>query len=175
MFDLTELPRRLLVVGGGPLGCELAQAFCRLGAETIIVQDLPLFPPKEERDAAQILSAAFARDGIEVRLNTKAVKVRTEGGEKRVDLVSDDYKSTVVVDRILAGVGRLPNVDGMDLESAGWPTIPRAASGSTTSCGRATRASTRPATPAWSTSTPTPPTPPRASSSRTRSSAATNG
>jgi pyruvate/2-oxoglutarate dehydrogenase complex dihydrolipoamide dehydrogenase (E3) component len=118
VFDLTELPRRLLVVGGGPLGCELAQAFCRLGAETIIVQDLPLFLPKEERDAAQILSAAFARDGIEVRLNTKAVKVRTDGGEKRVDLISDDYKSTVVVDRILAGVGRLPNVEGMDLESA---------------------------------------------------------
>src|SRR6185295_6100133 len=59
VFDLTELPRRLLVVGGGPLGCELAQAFCRLGAATIIVQDLPLFLPKEERDAAQILSAAF--------------------------------------------------------------------------------------------------------------------
>jgi pyruvate/2-oxoglutarate dehydrogenase complex dihydrolipoamide dehydrogenase (E3) component len=119
VFDLTELPRRLLVVGGGPLGCELAQAFCRLGAKTIIVQHLPLFLPKEERDAAQILSAAFARDGIEVRLNTRPVNVRTEDGQKRVDLISDDYQSTVVVDQILAGVGRLPNVDGMDLEAAG--------------------------------------------------------
>jgi pyruvate/2-oxoglutarate dehydrogenase complex dihydrolipoamide dehydrogenase (E3) component len=119
VFDLTELPRRLLVVGGGPLGCELAQAFCRLGAKTIIAQDLPLFLPREERDAAQILSAAFARDGIEVRLNTKAVNVRVEDGQKRVDLVSDDYRSTVVVDRLLAGVGRLPNVAGMDLEAAG--------------------------------------------------------
>jgi pyruvate/2-oxoglutarate dehydrogenase complex dihydrolipoamide dehydrogenase (E3) component len=118
VFDLTELPGRLLVVGGGPLGCELAQAFCRLGAKTIIVQDLPLFLPKEERDAARILSAAFASDGIEVRLNTTAVKVQSEDGQKRVDLVSDDYQSTILVDRILAGTGRLPNVEGMGLDAA---------------------------------------------------------
>jgi pyruvate/2-oxoglutarate dehydrogenase complex dihydrolipoamide dehydrogenase (E3) component len=119
VFDLTELPRRLLVIGGGPLGCELAQAFCRFGAKTIIVQSWPIFLPKEERDAAQLLSDAFARDGIEVRLNTKAVNVRVEGGQKLVDLVSDDYKSTVAVDAILTGTGRVPNVDDLNLEAAG--------------------------------------------------------
>ena len=119
VFDLTELPRRLLVIGGGPLGCELAQAFCRFGAQTIIAQDSPMFLPKEERDAAQILSDAFARDGIEVRLNSKVVKVRVEDGQKLADLVSDDYKSTVAVDAILIGAGRAPNVDGMNLEAAG--------------------------------------------------------
>src|SRR5712691_5383564 len=119
VFDLTELPRRLLVIGGGPLGCELAQAFCRFGAQTTIVQALPLFLPKEERDAAQLLSDGFTRDGIEVRLNTEAVKVRLQGGEKLVDLVSDDYKSTVAVDAILTGTGRLPNVERLDLEAAG--------------------------------------------------------
>jgi pyruvate/2-oxoglutarate dehydrogenase complex dihydrolipoamide dehydrogenase (E3) component len=119
VFDLTELPRRLLVIGGGPLGCELAQAFSRFGAKTIIAQDLPLFLPKEERDAAQILSSALARDGIEVRLNTTAVAVRVEHGQKLVDLVSDDYKSTVAVDAILTGTGRLPNVTGLNLEAAG--------------------------------------------------------
>src|SRR4030095_1660261 len=66
VFDLTELPRRLLVIGGGPLGCELAQAFCRFGAQTIIAQKNPMFLPEEERDAAQLLSDAFARDGMEV-------------------------------------------------------------------------------------------------------------
>ena len=119
IFDLTELPRRLLVIGGGPLGCELAQAFCRLGARTTIVQSLPLFLDNEERDAAQILADAFARDGIEVRLNTTAVAVRSENGEKHVDLVSDDYKNTVVVDAILTGIGRAPNVAGLNLEAAG--------------------------------------------------------
>jgi len=119
VFDLTELPRRVLVIGGGPLGCELAQVFCRFGAQTTIAQDMPLFLPKEERDAAQILSDAFARDGIEVRLNTAAVRVRMEGSQKLVDLVSDDYQSTVAVDAILTGTGRLPNVEALDLGAAG--------------------------------------------------------
>jgi len=118
-FDLTALPQRLLVIGGGPLGCEMAQAFNRFGVQTIIVQKRPLFLPREERDAAQILSDAFARDGIEVRLNTQVVKVSVEAGQKRVDLVSDDYRSTVVVDAILAGTGRAPNVGGLNLEAAG--------------------------------------------------------
>ena len=119
VFNLTELPPRLLVIGGGPLGCELAQAFSRLGARVTIVQDMPLFLDREERDAAQILSDAFARDGIEVRLNTQAVAVRVENGEKLVDLLSDDYHNTIAVDAILAGTGRVPNVEGLNLEAAG--------------------------------------------------------
>ncbi len=119
VFDLTELPPRLLVIGGGPLGCELAQAFERLGSKVTIVQDMPLFLQHEERDAAQMLSEAFGRDGIEVRLNTRATEVRVEGGERVVDLVSDDYHSTIRVDAILTGVGRRPNVEGLALEAAG--------------------------------------------------------
>ena len=119
VFDLTELPRRLLVIGGGPLGCEHAQAFCRLGAQTTIVQDKPLFLGQEERDAAQILSEAFARDGIEVRLNTTALAVRVVSGTKLVDLVSDDYRNTIGVDAILTGAGRRPNVEGLNLAAVG--------------------------------------------------------
>lgn len=118
-FDVTELPARLLVIGGGPIGCEQAQAMCRLGAQTTIVQNKPLFLEKEERDAAQILSTALARDGVEVRLNTTVADVRVEAGEKRVDLISDDYRNTITVDAILTGVGRLPNVERLNLESAG--------------------------------------------------------
>ncbi len=119
VFNLTELPRRLLVIGGGPLGCELAQAFSRLGAQVTIVQDKPLFLEREERDAAQMLSDAFARDGIEVRLNTRVTAVRVVSGEKQIDMVSDDYHSTIAVDVILTGVGRLPNVEGLNLAAAG--------------------------------------------------------
>jgi pyruvate/2-oxoglutarate dehydrogenase complex dihydrolipoamide dehydrogenase (E3) component len=119
VFDLTEAPKRLLVIGGGPLGCEMAQAFCRLGVRTIIAQDRPLFLPREERDAALILARSFARDGMELRLNARAVRVRVEGGEKLVDLLSDEYTSTVAVDAILTGTGRVPNVEGLNLEAAG--------------------------------------------------------
>jgi pyruvate/2-oxoglutarate dehydrogenase complex dihydrolipoamide dehydrogenase (E3) component len=119
IFDLERLPARLVVIGGGPLGCELAQAFRRMGSAVTIVQDRPLFLDNEERDAAQLLSDAFARDGVEVRLNTEAVRVRVADGRKLVDLRSDDYESTVVADEILTGMGRLPNVQGLQLEAAG--------------------------------------------------------
>ena len=82
VFNLTECPRRLLVIGGGPLGCELAQAFCRFGSHVIIAQDDPMFLPKEERDAAQILSNSLARDGVEIHLNTTVVAVRMEGARE---------------------------------------------------------------------------------------------
>jgi len=118
-FEVSEAPRRLLVIGGGPLGCEMAQAFCRFGVQTIIVQKQPLFLPREERDAAQILSDAFMRDGIEVRLNTTALAVRVASGTKLVDLVSDDYRNTIGVDAILTGAGRRPNVEGLNLAAVG--------------------------------------------------------
>jgi pyruvate/2-oxoglutarate dehydrogenase complex dihydrolipoamide dehydrogenase (E3) component len=119
VFDLNECPPRLLVLGGGPLGCELAQAFSRLGSQVTIVQKDPMFLGNEERDAAQILSDALARDGIEIHLNTDAVNVRREGNQKLVDLVSDDRRLTVIVDEILVGIGSAPNVEGMNLEAAG--------------------------------------------------------
>src|ERR1700691_126268 len=119
VFDLPECPPRLLVLGGGPLGCELAQAFCRLGSQVSIVQKDPMFLGNEERDAAQILSNALARDGIDIHLNTEAINVRTEGNQKLVDLVGDDGKSTATVDEILVGIGSAPNVEGMNLEAAG--------------------------------------------------------
>src|ERR1700723_3467425 len=119
VFDLSECPPRLLVLGGGPLGCELAQAFCRLGSQVSIVQNDPMFLGNEERDAAQILSDAMARDGIGIHLNTDTVRVRKEGNEKIADLVSDDYKFTIAADEILVGIGSTPNVSGMNLEAVG--------------------------------------------------------
>jgi pyruvate/2-oxoglutarate dehydrogenase complex dihydrolipoamide dehydrogenase (E3) component len=119
VFNLDECPPRLLVLGGGPLGCELAQAFCRLGSQVSIVQDDPMFLGNEERDAAQILSEALARDGIDIHLNSQAVNVHADGKGKIVDLVSDDYKFTLTVDEILVGIGSTPNVTDMNLEDAG--------------------------------------------------------
>jgi pyruvate/2-oxoglutarate dehydrogenase complex dihydrolipoamide dehydrogenase (E3) component len=119
VFDLKQCPPRLLVIGGGPLGCELAQAFCRLGSRVSIVQDEPLFLSQEERDAAQILSDALSRDGIDIHLNTQTVRVEMNGAEKVAVLVSDGNHTTVTADEILVGVGRAPNVQGLNLEAAG--------------------------------------------------------
>ena len=119
VFELTECPQRLLVMGGGPLGCEMAQAFCRFGAHVIIAQDEPMFLPREERDAAQILADCLARDGVEVHLNTAVVGVRIEGARKIVDLDSGGETFTVSVDQIASGIGRAPNVEGLALEAAG--------------------------------------------------------
>jgi pyruvate/2-oxoglutarate dehydrogenase complex dihydrolipoamide dehydrogenase (E3) component len=119
VFNLDEGPRRLLVLGGGPLGCELAQAFCRLGSQVHIEQDDPMFLGNEERDAAQILSEALARDGIDIHLNSQAVEVHADAKGKIVHLLSDDYKFTLTVDEILVGIGSTPNVTDMNLEDAG--------------------------------------------------------
>ena len=119
VFDLTVLPRRLLVIGGGPVGCELAQAFSRFGSRTVIAHDEPLFLPKEERDAAQMVSEALARDGVEIHLNTTVVNVRVEGGRKRVETLNDGNVATIAADQILTGIGRVPAVAGLNLEAAG--------------------------------------------------------
>jgi pyruvate/2-oxoglutarate dehydrogenase complex dihydrolipoamide dehydrogenase (E3) component len=119
IFEMTALPKRLAVIGGGPLGCELAQAFCRLGSQVIIVQNDPKFLPREERDAAEILSRSMARDGVEIRLNTTVVGARREGDATILETVNDDVKRDVHADEVLLSVGRAPNVEDLCLEAAG--------------------------------------------------------
>lgn len=119
VFDLATLPESLLVIGGGPVGCELAQAFSRFGARTIIVHAEPLFLPMEERDAAQLLTQALAHDGVEIHLNTRVVNVRANGTKKIVETVNDGNVATIEVDEILTGIGRLPAILGLNLEAAG--------------------------------------------------------
>jgi pyruvate/2-oxoglutarate dehydrogenase complex dihydrolipoamide dehydrogenase (E3) component len=119
IFELSELPGRLGVIGGGALGCELAQAFCRLGSRVTIVQNDPKFLPNEERDAADLLSRSMSRDGVETRLNTKVVGVRMQGGTRFLDTINDDAKDSIAVDEIVLSIGRVANVEGLALAVAG--------------------------------------------------------
>ncbi len=119
VFAMAKLPERMMVIGGGPLGCELAQAFCRLGCKVSLVHSEPKFLPMEERDAAQLLSDALSRDGVEIHLNTVATAARMVDGKKQVDLLSNGYAFSVTVDEVLTGTGRAPNVEGLGLEKAG--------------------------------------------------------
>ncbi|MBC8057014.1 MAG: FAD-containing oxidoreductase [Rhizobiales bacterium] len=124
MFEAFGAPRRMLVVGGGPNGCEGAQALARFGVHTIIAMSEPLFLPGEERDAAQMVSDALARDGVEIHLNTTVRSVRVEGRDKVVELVNDGEVSTVTVDTIFVGLGQRPNIEGLALERAGIEVDP---------------------------------------------------
>jgi pyruvate/2-oxoglutarate dehydrogenase complex dihydrolipoamide dehydrogenase (E3) component len=119
VFSLTALPARLGVVGGGPLGCELAQAFRRLGSAVTVVDAAPRLLPREDPDAAEILRRAFGREGIELVLGEPVAGVETGAGGKRVLLGAAAGGRALEVDEILIGAGRVPNVDGLGLELAG--------------------------------------------------------
>lgn len=119
VFNLTKRPPRLLVIGGGPLGCELAQAFCRLGSEVTIIQREPQFLPQEEREAAQLLAQAFGRDGIHMHMDTTVARVECSAEGKTVHVVRESKETAVIADEIFAGAGRAPNVEGLNLEAAG--------------------------------------------------------
>jgi pyruvate/2-oxoglutarate dehydrogenase complex dihydrolipoamide dehydrogenase (E3) component/uncharacterized membrane protein YdjX (TVP38/TMEM64 family) len=118
VWELRELPRRLLVLGGGPIGCELAQAFARFGARVTQVEMLPRLLPREDPDAAERVRQRFAAEGIEVRTAHRAVRVEPgralvcehAGGEVRFEF-----------DALLCALGRTPNTAGYGLEELGIP------------------------------------------------------
>ncbi|MGV8951295.1 MAG: mercuric reductase [Cypionkella sp.] len=126
LFDRDTLPRSIMVIGGGPLGCEMAQALCRLGVRVVLIQNAPKFLPREERDAAQLLSESLARDGIEIHLNTTAVGARKTAQGKEIALSTGGNTFTITVDEVLTGVGRTPRIAGLNLDAAGIITNPEA-------------------------------------------------
>ncbi|MBI4566400.1 MAG: FAD-containing oxidoreductase [Planctomycetes bacterium] len=119
VFSLTELPRRLAVVGAGPIGCELSQAFARFGAKVWLLQSGSHVLRREDPDAARIVQDALLRDGVELIVNCRVQEVQARDGEKRLILETGGERREIAVDAILAGVGRAPNVEGLNLEAAG--------------------------------------------------------
>jgi pyruvate/2-oxoglutarate dehydrogenase complex dihydrolipoamide dehydrogenase (E3) component len=118
VFSLTELPDHLIVIGGGPIGCELAQAFRRLGSKVTIIQRSG-FLPREDPDASALLAKTFESDGIEVLLEAAIKKASNEGATKNVLIERGGKEQTVEGDQILMGIGRVPNVENLGLEAAG--------------------------------------------------------
>jgi pyruvate/2-oxoglutarate dehydrogenase complex dihydrolipoamide dehydrogenase (E3) component len=118
VFTLTALPPRLAVVGAGPIGCELAQAFARLGSHVRLLDVAPRILPREDADAVERVEASLRRDGIELLLGVslQAVEKRPDG--KALRLGGPEGRE-VVADEILVAVGRRPNVEGLNLEVAG--------------------------------------------------------
>lgn len=120
VFSLTALPARLAVIGAGPIGSELAQAFARLGSKVIVLGHLnDHILPREDRDAAEIVQRAFVREGIELLLPAKILSAANRNGEKIITVEKEGRTLDVAVDEILVGIGRIPNVGGLNLEAAG--------------------------------------------------------
>ncbi|HUO05712.1 MAG TPA: mercuric reductase [Candidatus Binataceae bacterium] len=118
VFSLTELPRRIAVIGGGPLGCELAQAFRRFGAEVTLLEAEASILPRKDFAAVQFLERAMVRDGVEVATGCRIVEVSRRGQERILIVEREDERRELAVDEILVGAGRVPAVEGLNLEVA---------------------------------------------------------
>ncbi|MCL4693464.1 MAG: mercuric reductase [Candidatus Hydrogenedentes bacterium] len=119
VFSLTECPSRMLVIGGGPIGCELAQAFQRLGSQVTLVERGDRVLPRDDSDAALVVADSLRRDGVSLVLGASIAHVVLVEGNKRAILGRDGGDRVIDVDAILVASGRRPNVEDLGLESAG--------------------------------------------------------
>lgn len=122
VFTLTERPERLAVVGAGPIGCELSQAFARLGSRVTTFDVLPGILPREDPDAAALVERALRRDGVELALGATIEEARPDSGAIRlvhVDGDGDGERRETVCDELLVAAGRTPNVEGLGLSEIG--------------------------------------------------------
>ncbi|HEX2264407.1 MAG TPA: FAD-dependent oxidoreductase, partial [Pseudonocardiaceae bacterium] len=109
VFDLSDIPGRLAVIGGGPIGVELAQAFHRLGSTVTVLQRGPHLIPRDDTEIIDVLERQFAEEGINVRLDTRLHAVRRDG----VDAVLTLDDGQLRVDKVLCAVGRIPNTESL--------------------------------------------------------------
>ena len=120
VWDLRELPDRLVVLGGGPIGCELGQAFARLGSRVTIVEMLDRLLPREEPVASELITSRLVGEGVNVRTGRRASQVRAaDDGSYELVLDGSDGSETVAFDRILVAGGRVPRSDGLGLDTVG--------------------------------------------------------
>ncbi len=122
LWNLTELPKRLVVLGGGPIGSELTQAFARLGSHVTQVEMLPRLMSREDPDVSALVQARFEAEGVDVRVNTKALRVEQVEGEKRLIVEHGGAEQAIVFDEILVAVGRSARLTGFGLEEIGVKT-----------------------------------------------------
>jgi pyruvate/2-oxoglutarate dehydrogenase complex dihydrolipoamide dehydrogenase (E3) component len=120
IFDLTQRPRRLGVIGAGPIGCELSQAFRRLGSEVTVVHADSHVLPREDEAAARLLERRLVAEGVRLVGGAKIEKLEVRDGDRVIRIVDSDGQSEeLAVDEILLSVGRAPNVEGLDLDRVG--------------------------------------------------------
>lgn len=125
VFSLTELPARLVVIGAGPIGCELAQAFARFGSRVTLLEVAPRIMPAEDRQAVERLEKALQKDGITLVVSCSIRRVEKQETYKVIRYSAGGQESEVRADAILVGGGRTPNVEALNLEAAGVKYDPK--------------------------------------------------
>ena len=121
VWELRALPKRLIVLGGGPIGSELAQAFARFGSQVTQVEMLPRLLIREDPEVSALVRKSFEADGVAVLVNHKAKQVLVEGGDKLLVVESEGVEKRIAFDEILVAVGRVANTAGYGLEELGIP------------------------------------------------------
>jgi len=119
LFSLTELPRRLGVVGAGPIGCEMAQTFARLGSEVFLIEKADRILPNDDSDAAAVVQKSLERDGVTVLCCGQHLKIRNVGDSAVIEVDARGVHYSEPVDQLLISAGRAPNVEGLGLDQAG--------------------------------------------------------
>ena len=124
VFDLETLPRSMVIIGGGPVGVEMAQAFQRMGCQVTLIERKANCLGGEDPEIAQVLEKQLASDGVRILANHRAIRAEEDGnGQKRIHLEGPNDQETVAKgDEVLVGVGRTPNTQGLGLEAAGVAT-----------------------------------------------------
>ena len=122
LWELREQPKRLVVLGGGPIGCELAQAFARLGSEVTQVEMLPRLMAREDEEVSAYVRDALQADGVRVLTGHKALRCEREGDARFIVVESEGREQRVGFDRLLVAVGRSARLSGFGLEDLGIPT-----------------------------------------------------
>jgi pyruvate/2-oxoglutarate dehydrogenase complex dihydrolipoamide dehydrogenase (E3) component/uncharacterized membrane protein YdjX (TVP38/TMEM64 family) len=125
LWGLTELPRRLVVLGGGPIGCELAQCFARLGSAVTQVEMAPRVLVREDPEVSDLVQASLQADGVQVLTGHQALRVEVVDGQKRLIAKHGEQEVAEEFDELLCAVGRSPRVTGYGLEELGIPLTPR--------------------------------------------------
>lgn len=124
LWGLTALPRRLLVLGGGPIGCELAQSFARLGSQVTQVEMASRLLAREDSDAAELVAESLRVDGVTLLTDHEAIRAEVVNGEKRLIVKTKEIETVLPFDELLCAVGRRARVTGYGLEDLGIPLTP---------------------------------------------------
>ncbi len=121
VWSMRELPKRLVVLGGGPIGCELAQCFARFGSAVTQVEMLPRILPREDSEISAMVATRFSEEGVEVRANHKVTRFLVEDSEKVLVADNEGAEIRIPFDALLCALGRVANTSGYGLEELGAP------------------------------------------------------